>query len=946
MTENNKAVLTSWSIRKKLLLLLLLIFLPAFGIILASGLKQRRDEIDKAKNNALLLGQSLAAQQEQIANSTKVLLRALEQLPALQHRDAEACNKIFTELNQLFPLHTSVLAATTPDGNVFAASKPFMPGMVNLSDRKYLREAIANRDFSVGEYMTGRLSGRQSLNYAYPVHDATRNLIAVTIAGFDLSEYARLVSQVKVPAGYSVTIADWKGIRLFRSPEDGAAAVGAPLTEASMKLISGGAEEGFFEERSGDGQDRIYAFRKVRLAENSQPYMYILVGAPKSQILGQANVQVLANLFMLGVAALAAMCLAWAFGEYVFLNPIRRLLRATQQLGKGEMNIHTELRHSSDELGQLAKSFDGMAALLEMRNSERQRAEDALSQANAELELRVRERTAELSALNQALTLEVAERKHAEQQLTESRRRLQAAMDAAQLGVWARALATGELVCDERARTIIGAEAEAGITYEELLSRVAEDRDSFRDLFEGRCEEQAGNINVEYRIQSPGRGTRWVHLCGSVMRDSSGTPQRVTGIVMDITARKRAEQEMRSLEEQFRHSQKMEAVGRLAGGIAHDFNNLLQVINGHSELIADAAGPDSPVARQANAIHQAGLRAAQLTSHLLAFSRHQVAETKIFEIDQAVSGFEKIVRRVIPEDIELRTRLKAGQACAKIAPVQLEQVIMNLVVNARDAMAAGGRLTIATSCEKLDGTASRKGGGLTPGDYVVLSVTDSGHGIELALRDRVFEPFFTTKPLGKGTGLGLSTVYGILRQSGGGVHVRSKPEKGSMFKVYLPLCGEAVREKVQAPLAPPPAGLETVLLAEDEGAVRTLLHEHLQELGYRVLEAANGMQALEIARQHINQIDIVVTDVVMPKMGGRELSAQLRLLRPEIKIVLMTGYTEATVCDELRAAGLELLAKPFSRRALAGKLREMLDSHQPARPAAAETLPISENRIV
>jgi CheY-like chemotaxis protein len=229
---------------------------------------------------------------------------------------------------------------------------------------------------------------------------------------------------------------------------------------------------------------------------------------------------------------------------------------------------------------------------------------------------------------------------------------------------------------------------------------------------------------------------------------------------------------------------------------------------------------------------------------------------------------------------------------------------------------------------------------------VVLSVTDSGHGIESALRDRVFEPFFTTKPLGKGTGLGLSTVYGILRQSGGGVHVRSKPGKGSMFKVYFPLCGEAVREKAQAPLAPPPAGLETVLLAEDEGAVRTLLHEHLQELGYRVLEAANGTQALEIARQHINEIDIVVTDVVMPKMGGRELAAQLRLLRPEIKIVLMTGYTEAAVCDELRAAGLELLAKPFSRRALAGKLREMLDSRQPARPPAAEPLPISENRIV
>ena len=930
-------VLTSWPIRKKLLLLLLLSFLPAFAIILASGMKQRQDEIAKARNNALLLAQSLAAQQEQIATSTKILLTTLSHSHAVQAIDAKACNRLFAELNRRFPLYSAVLAAATPDGNMFAASKPFQPSTVDLSDRKHFKDVISSRGFSVGEYITGRISARQSLNYTYPVLNAKGKLIAIVIAGFDIGEYARLVSQVNMPPGYSVTIADWKGARLFRSPENPEAAVG--VTIGSMKAMEGDADFGFIERKSMDGLERIYAFRKLRLDDKSQPYMYMLVGAPKHEILHQANRQMFSNLLILLLAAMGAMCLAWAFGEYVLLQPIRHLLLATQQLGKGEMGIRTGLRHSSDELGQLAKSFDDMTTLLETRNSERQKAEDALGKINAGLELRVQERTAELSALNEELKLKVAERKRAELELTESRRRLQVAMDAAKLGIWAHDLTTGELVCDKRTKTILGMEPAAPITYAQLLARlVAEDREAFSQLFEGRSEQQSRKINFEYRIQSPDRSLRWVHVRGSTMRDSSGAPKRVTGVVMDITERKQAEQEMRSLEEQFRHSQKMEAVGRLAGGIAHDFNNLLQVINGHSELIAYGAAPNSPVWRQADAIHQAGKRAAQLTNHLLAFSRNQIAETKVFELDQAILGFEKIMRRMVPEDIELRTRLNARRACVKIDPVQLEQVIMNLVVNARDAMASGGRLTIATKCEHLEAPAPNKGGGLAAGEYIVLRVSDSGHGIEPGLRDRIFDPFFTTKPLGKGTGLGLSTVYGILRQSGGGVHVHSKQGRGTTFKVYLPLCKESLREEAPPPLAKPLTGVETVLLAEDEGGVRGLIHEYLEELGYHVMEASNGAEALELARQNITRIDIVLTDAIMPKMSGSELCRQLRILRPEIKILMMTGYTDAGVCDEIRAAGLELLSKPFSRRILATKIREMLDGAMPAaRPMATET---------
>ena len=917
-------ILSAWPIRRKLLLLLLMIFLPAFAIIFASGLKQRKDEIAKARNSALLMAQSLAAQQQQIATSTRVLLTTLAQSPALQRTDAKACNQLFQELYRRFPLYSAILAATTPDGNMFAASKPFKPGTVNLSDRKHIKDVIRTLDFSVGEYMTGRVSTMQSLNYTYPVLNSRRKLIAIVIAGFSLDEYERFAKQVSMPSGYSVAIIDWKGARLFRAPADPNIVAGEAITDEAMAVMSRGGERGFFERTSADGTDRLYAYTKLRVNEASAPYMYVLVGIPQREIMQRANSQMLSNLFLLGISAMGALLLAWAFGEVFLLDPIKRLVAATHQLGRGETDIRTGLHHSNDELGQLAQSFDDMAALLESKNLERRRAEEALSRANAKLEQRVNERTAELSSLNAALTLEVHERKRAELELTESRWHLQKAMDAAKLGVWRRELSSGELICDQRTKAIFGADPDIPLNYEQLLSRIVpEDREAFGRLFA----EEEGDIDVEYRIASADSGVHWLRVRGSWM---TGAATRVTGVVMDITEQKTAEQQMRSLEEQFRHSQKMEAVGRLAGGVAHDFNNLLLVINGHAELIAETAGLADGVRRQLQAIHTAGQRAAQLTSHLLAFSRKQNIEPKTFELDQAITGVEKIIRRLVPENIELETKLTAGKACIRIAPEQLEQIIMNLVLNARDAMPSGGRLIIETGCEECDRSQLQHFGDLVPGKYVLLSVTDSGHGMEPRVRERVFEPFFTTKPLGRGTGLGLSTVYGTVRQSSGGVHVYSEPGKGSTFRIYLPLCEPATDQRAAAPASATPRGVETVLLAEDESAVRNLVRQHLEELGYTVLIAPDGAQALQLARQNIKTIDIVLTDVVMPEMGGCELSEALRQLRPDMKVLLMTGYSEGITLEQANAAGLQVLSKPFSRRSLAYKIREVLDAAPPS----------------
>jgi PAS domain S-box-containing protein len=352
--------------------LLLIIFLPAFAVIVATGLSQRKDEIVKARDNALLLVQSLAAQQEQIATSTKTMLAILARVPVVQRLDGEACSAIFREVNHQYPFYTVILA-TTPDGRVFAASVPFTPG-TDLSDRKHIKDAIRTLDFSAGEYIVGRVSGARSLNFGFPVLDTGKKLIAVVGVGFNLNEYARFVSKVNLPEGYAVAITDWKGVRLFRLPSDDAAGVGKPIPRDSMELVTGDADHGLYEKSGEDGVARLYAFRQLRLRENLPPYLYMFAAVPKAGILRNADLQMARNLSILGLAALIAMSLAWVFGEFTLIKPINRLVASTRRFGEGELGTRTGLPHTPDELGRLAKSFDDMASLVEKRKTERERA--------------------------------------------------------------------------------------------------------------------------------------------------------------------------------------------------------------------------------------------------------------------------------------------------------------------------------------------------------------------------------------------------------------------------------------------------------------------------------------------------------------------------------------------------------------------------------------------
>lgn len=386
--------------------------------------------------------------------------------------------------------------------------------------------------------------------------------------------------------------------------------------------------------------------------------------------------------------------------------------------------------------------------------------------------------------------------------------------------------------------------------------------------------------------------------------------------------------ERRSLEEQLRQSQKMEAIGQLAGGIAHDFNNLLTAITGYSELSMKRLRAEDPLLSNLQEIKKAGDRAASLTRQLLAFSRKQVLQPKVLDLNSVVSDLEKMLRRLIGEDIELRTVLEPKVGSIKVDPGQIEQIIMNLAVNARDAMPQGGKLIIETKNILLDDNYARRHIAVTPGPFVMLAVSDSGTGIDPQTQSRIFEPFFTTKGVGKGTGLGLSTVYGIVKQSGGNIWVYSEAGLGTTFKIYLPRTDESPQlYKRDSGLEEVLRGTETVLLAEDEEVVRKLACQVLRIYGYQVLEAADGKAALLICESHSAPIHLLITDVIMPGMSGRELANRLTELRPEMKVLYMSGYTDnAIVHKGVLDEGANFIQKPFSTDVLAIRVREVLDT--------------------
>ena len=442
--------------------------------------------------------------------------------------------------------------------------------------------------------------------------------------------------------------------------------------------------------------------------------------------------------------------------------------------------------------------------------------------------------------------------------------------------------------------------------------------------------ENEGNIVQQFRWLAKNGSVVWVETQMVLIRDENGRPFSLRCISIDVSERKIIEEALQKSEEQLRQSQKLESVGRLAGGIAHDFNNMLTAINGYSDLILREIGDDESLRKKVLEIKKAGERSSALTHQLLAFSRRQVLQPKLIDLNRVVTDMNQLLLRLIGEDIQLNIELDDERSCVEADPGQLSQVIMNLVVNARDAMPQGGEVTVKTQKIRFETEPVAQFDPKKRGDFIRLSVIDNGTGIESKILEQIFEPFFTTKQVGVGTGLGLSTVYGIVKQSGGYIWVNSEIGVGSEFKVYLPFVeGERQDKKEKKRLEQFPYGSETVLLVEDEEMVRDLTRRILELCGYTVIEARNGIEAIKICVETDCHIDLLMTDVVMPQMNGRELSEKITELNPRIKTLFTSGYMNDRVMRHgVSDDEVNFIQKPFAPDALARKIRQMLDDKE------------------
>jgi len=524
-----------------------------------------------------------------------------------------------------------------------------------------------------------------------------------------------------------------------------------------------------------------------------------------------------------------------------------------------------------------------------------------------------------------AIIRDISERKHAEQALRKAETRYRSLVELSPAVVYlAQPYPPYSPIYVSPNVKMFGYQSAEWLSRDDMWRSIIHKEDRARVLrITENAMSQGLDTELEYRILGRNGEIYWVHDKGSFISDEQGEKIGWQGVILDIT-------KTQALEEQLRQSQKLESVGLLAGGIAHDFNNMLTAINGYSALTLRRLKEDDPLRRNIEEIKKAGARSADLTQQLLAFSRQQVLQPVVLNLNEVITDTIKMLQRLIGEDIQITTVLNPKVGRVKVDPGQFSQIVINLAVNARDAMSQGGKMTIETANIFLSPDYAEQHVAVLPGAYVMLAVSDTGTGMSAETKDHIFEPFFTTKDVGQGTGLGLATVYGIVKQSGGIIEVESGQGSGTTFKIYLPRVAEEVREtNVKNIPVEMPKGTETILLVEDEEMVRNLSREVLEECGYTVIEAVNGIEALELCDKGDCKFNLLMTDVVMPKLGGREMADLLKEKLPDLQVLFTSGYTDdAIVRHGVSELGTNFIQKPFTPDLLAKKIRELLDSSE------------------
>ncbi len=860
------------SIRKNFALIVFLAVFPAVVILFYSGMEQRRTTIEHAKSNVLLLTHSMAQAQKEITLSARETLSTLAIMTEVQSLDIQAVNVIFKHLIKRNPNYENIVLVDLK-GNVLASGIPSKG--INLADRKQIRDALKTKDFATGKYILTRIGNMTpAFPFAYPVIDTTGTIKAVLAVAVNLTLFSELYQNASLPPDSFVAITDCQGVRLYYYPaKESTNPVGKPIKNSNWKIAQATQEPGIITNTGSDGINRIFAFEPIRLKDNADPYMYVWTGVLEAFILAPANITMKRNLLLILLTTIGTLFISWSLGQKTLIEPIHNLIGMTEELAKGNFKEPIKQTERAAEFEKLTASFYDMADALSKNQKKLQSSEDRFKKLS-----RV---TFEGIAIHNEWVV-----KDVNDSLTE--------------------------LFGYKSEEIVGNNAVELFFPKELHSLI------YKNI--------SKNIALPYEVMAKKKdGTLFPVEIESkdIIR---GDEHFQVSAVRDITERKRAEREHKNLLGQLNQAQKMESIGRLAGGVAHDFNNMLGVILGHTELALLRAGEKHDLYTDLKEIQKAAIRSADITKQLLAFARKQTISPRKLDLNDTVDNMISMLRPLIGENIDLVWKPTAHIWPVKMDPIQIDQMLANLCVNARDAIKGVGKLTIETGKKTFDEAYCKDHPGFIPGDFSMLAVSDDGCGMDKHTLSNLFEPFYTTKNIGKGTGLGLSTVYGIVKQNNGFINVYSEPGLGSTFKIYLPRLFGDKDDNVVPQNKTIAGGTETILLVEDEPSILSMTRIMLERNGYRVLPSVTPEKAIKKAKDYSEVIDLLMTDVVMPGMNGRDLAGQIVPLYPDIRLLFMSGYSPSIIAHQgVLDEGVAFIQKPFSMADLTEKVREVLD---------------------
>lgn len=853
-------------IRYKLLSLVLIVIIPVCLISAYHYIEM----VDSTKNDIQSANKRIARNIAQNISSlierSFSALNALAKHPAVIRQDSRACDRLFGELLPSFPSHLNIIAADM-NGNNYGSAGPDSPvRRLNHGDREWFRRARKGVAV-VGDLHISKLFNLPSVMIAQPVFDRGRQVGVLGMA-LDLTKVrADLAAAWKFPPHSTSNVIDASGNVVICICEDEAArGQGDRCQTVKVSVLPAKAGAGIGSGR----EERLFSFAPVPRTD-----WKVLIAEPAETASRLASSEARRYLIVIAAGTLAAVVVSLIMSGRIAKN-VSSIVTAMKEVERGNLAVQVPAV-GNDELGTIASSFNEM----------------------------------------------VRQRMEAEERLKHSESFLSSVLDG---------IGEGVVVIDRDYRIISandGYGRQLKVRSGDCVGRhcyeVAHQRsapcfhaDDECDCAVFRCFQTGRHHRGIHRHLDADGNQIYIEVRAYPLRNAAGAVTAVIETLTDVTDR-------RTLEAQLRQAQKMEAVGLLAGGVAHDFNNILTAIIGYGSLLKMKLEPGHALTPFADQILASADRASHLTRSLLAFSRKQIIDPRPVRLNEVIQRVETLLSRLVNEDVDLQIALAPREATVLADPHQVEQVLMNLCTNARDAMPRGGRLTISTDLVEIDELYRKQHPYATPGRYMRISVTDTGTGMDEAMKEKIFEPFFTTKERGKGTGLGLSIIYGIVKQHKGFIDVESEVGKGTTFTVHLPATEGKAETLKQSGSEPAVAGTGVILLAEDDASVRTLAANILKEHGYRVIVAADGVEAVAKFNDHAESVDLVLLDVLMPRKNGKEACDELRMRRSDVKVLFMSGYTPDLIHEKgILDRGIELLHKPFSPGALLEKVRQML----------------------